>query len=357
MHVRSRVVKRTFRLATIALLFSCGCASKDTPIACGPFGAPSAAVISDVKPNCGDGKLLGPWQDADKIDRYACLYEPKSAGANSKLPMIVYLHPSLFSAGWITQTNILDLQDSVSLSGDPKNVGFIVLAPEGRKTTHYYPYPDNKGVGWDNWYRQLDPKGDVTIGNTTWRENADAATIDHFVVGEVATGKVDTARIYISGWSNGAAMGYLYAVNRPNIAAAAVYSAPNPFAAFDDPCQQQPVAGTPASNQQIQIFNPGARTMHIHNACDVGGICPNGEQMASELNSAGVVVDDVILDNHHNRVHSCTDSCGTDPKAPVDSTASNTGAVIGLGNHMRWPEEWMTTMLDFFRQHPLKTGP
>ncbi len=37
-------------------------------------------------------------------------------------------------------------------------------------------------------------------------------------------------------------------------------------------------------------------------ACDVGGICPNGEQMASELNSAGVVVDDVILDNRHQRV-------------------------------------------------------
>jgi poly(3-hydroxybutyrate) depolymerase len=358
MHVKSGVVKRTVWLAVVACLFSCGSSAGDSaaPNACGPFGDPSAAVISAVKPNCGEGKLLGPWQDADKIDRYACLYEPKSAIANSKLPMIVYLHPSLFSAGWITQTNILDFQNSISLTDDPKNFGYIVLAPEGRKTTHYYPFPDNKGIGWDNWYRQLNPAGDVTIGNTNWRENADAATIDHFIEAEVATGKVDTARIFLSGWSNGSAMGFLYAVNRPNIAAAAVYSSPNPFGAFDDPCPQQPVAGTPASDKQIQIFNPAARIMHVHAACDIGGICPNGEQLATELNATGVVVDDVMLDNRHNRVHSCTDSCGTDPKAPVESTATMAGAVIGLGNHIRWPKEWMTAMLDYFRQHPLKTA-
>src|SRR5208282_2123727 len=242
------VVKRIVCLAAVVVLFSCASSIKEGAVhnSCGPFGAPSAAVISDVKPNCGEGELLGPWKDADGIDRYACLYNPKSQAVHSKLPMIVYLHPSLFGAGWITQTNILELQNSVSLTDDPKQVGFIVLAPEGRKTTHYYPFPDNKGIGWDNWYRQLNPAGDVKTGDTIWRENADAATIDHFIAVEVATGKVDTARIYISGWSNGSAMGILYAVNRPNIAAAAVYSSPSPFGAFNDPCPQRPVAGPAA---------------------------------------------------------------------------------------------------------------
>jgi dienelactone hydrolase len=349
-------VNRILHLALIACLFSCSTAIADPPTACGPYGAPSAAVISGVTPSCGEGKLLGPWKDADQVDRYACLYEPKSADAGGKLPMVVYVHPSLFSAGWITQTNILELQNSVSLTDDPKQLGYIVLAPEGRKTTHYYPFPDNKGIGWDNWYRQFKPAGDVKIGDTTWRENTDAATIDHFIADEVASGKVDATRIYVTGWSNGAAMGILYALNRPNIAAAAVYSAPNPFGAFDDPCPQTPVAGTPANYQQIQILNPGARIMHVHNACDVGGICPNGEQLATGLNAAGVVVDDLILDNHHEQVHTCDDSCGTDPKAPVKSTATIGGSLIGLGNHMRWPREWTPTMLDFFRQHPLKTA-
>lgn len=352
-------MKRAVCLAAIACLISCGSATRDSvaQAACGPFGDPSAAVISEVKPNCGAGKLIGPWKDADRIDRYACLYEPKSTGANRKLPMIVYLHPSVLSAGWITLTNILDLQDSVSLTDDPKNVGYIVLAPEGRKTAHYYPFPDNKGIGWDNWYRQLNPAGDVKIGDTTWRENADAATIDHFIAAQLATGKVDVARIYVSGWSNGAAMGYLYALNRPNIAAAAVYSAPSPFGAFDDRCRQQPVAGPPGNNKQIQIFNPAARTMHIHNSCDIGGICPNGEQLAGELTAAGVFVDDVILDNHRRRVYSCTSSCGTDPNAGTYSTASIMGSVIGFGNHVRWPKEWTTAMLEFFRRHPLKSTP
>jgi dienelactone hydrolase len=350
-------VKRTICIAMLAFLFSCGSARDSDPPKCGPFGDPSAAVLSDPKPNCGDGKMLGPWKDSDGIDRYACLWMPKTESANSKLPMIVYLHPSLFGAGWITQTNILDLQNTVSLSDDPKKVGYIVLAPEGRKTTHYYPYPDNSGIGWDNWYRQLNPAGDVKIGNTTWRENADAATIDHFIAAEVATGKVETNRIYISGWSNGAAMGILYAVNRPNIAAAAVYSAPDPFGAFNDTCQQRPIAIASTDNKDIQIFNPAARTMHVRNSCDVGGICPNGLQMASDLNAAGVVVDDVMLDERRDRVNSCTDSCGTDPKAPVKSTATVTGAMVGLGNHTRWPKEWTSAMLDFFRQHPLKTAP
>lgn len=352
-------MKRIICLGVVACLFSFGSAAGDSraPAGCGPFGDPSAAVISEVKPNCGAGKLIGPWKDADRIDRYACLYEPKSTGANRKLPMIVYLHPSLFSAGWITQTNILDLQNSVSLTDDPNNLGYIVLAPEGRKTTHYYPFPDNKGVGWDNWYRQLNPSGDVKIGGTTWRENADAAAIDHFITDQVATGNVDANRIYVSGWSNGAAMALLYAVNRPKIAAAAAYSGPSPFGAFNDPCQQQPVAGPPANNTQLQIFNPAARVMHIHNSCDVGGICPNDERLATELNAAGVVVDDLILDNHQRRVYSCTDSCGTDPKAPPKSTATIMGSLIGLGSHMRWPKESMTAMLDFFRQHPLKPAP
>jgi dienelactone hydrolase len=323
--------------------------------ACGPYGDPSAAVIREVKPNCGRGKLLGPWKDADRIDRYACLYEP-ATGSNRKLPMIVYLHPSLFGAGWITRTNILAYQNTVSLSDDPKTVGYIVLAPEGRKTTHYYPFPDNKGIGWDNWYRQLVPAGDVKIGDTTWRENADAAAIDHFIAMEVASGAVDTNRIYVSGWSNGAAMAYLYALNRPKIAAVAVYSAPNPFGAFNDPCEQQPVVGAPPSNKQIQIFNPSIPTMHIHHSCDTAGICPSSEQLTSELLATGVSVEDVILDNHGQRVYSCNSSCGSDPQGRTNLLTNPISSAVGAMNHAQWPKSWTPAMLDFFRMHPLKAS-
>ena len=341
-------------LCTMAFACSSGvCASRP---ACGPFGDPSAAVFPVGVPSCGDGKLAGPWKDSDGTDRYACLYEPKLTDAKRKLPMIVYLHPSLFSAAWITQTNLLSYQDSVSLSADPQNIGYVVLAPEGRKTTHIYPFPDNKGIGWDNWYRQLNPAGDVRIGNTTWRENADAAAIDHFIAARVAAGGIDTNRIYVTGWSNGAAMGLLYALNRRNIAAAAVYSAPNPFGAFDDACPQRPVARPPASNAEIQLYNSAIATMHLHNSCDVGGICPNGILLRNQLSNAGVSVDDVILDWRRKRIDACTDSCGTDPNGEPGMLENPIGGTVGAVNHVRWPMEWTPAMLDFFRQHPLKSS-
>jgi poly(3-hydroxybutyrate) depolymerase len=349
-------MKRMMCAAIALVAVTCGNSSKPgaaTP-ACGPFGNPSAAVFPDSAPNCDDGKLLGPWKDSDGTDHYACDYEPKSAEASRTLPMIVFLHPSLFSARWITQTNLLRYQNSVSLSADPRTLGYIVLAPEGRNTTHYYPFPDNKGIGWDNWYRQLNPGGDVKIGETSWRENADAAAIDHFIAARIAAGGVDADRIYVTGWSNGAAMGILYALNRPNIAAVAVYSGPNPFGALSDSCPQRPVAGPLASDGEIKLYNPAIPTMHLHNSCDIGGICPNDELLRNQLTSAGVSVDDVILDWRRRRVSFCNDWCGTDPNGQSDLIANPIGATAGGLNHARWPMEWTPAMLEFFRQHPLK---
>ena len=84
-------------------------------------------------------------------------------------------------------------QDTADLSGDPARPGFIVVAPEGRATTHFYPAPDDQGSGWDNWYRQLDRRGrDLVVDGVTYAQNVDAATIDHFIDEVIATGKVDT---------------------------------------------------------------------------------------------------------------------------------------------------------------------
>jgi poly(3-hydroxybutyrate) depolymerase len=85
----------------------------------------------------------------------------------------------------------------------------------------------------------------------------------------VATGKVDTSRIYVTGWSNGSAMAVLYALSRPEIAAVAVYSAPNPFGAFDDPCPQTPTFKKPTSTTEVRVFNRGLPAYHVHNDCDI----------------------------------------------------------------------------------------
>jgi len=342
-----------FALGTVCLAASLALAADQ----CSPFGDSPALVnqglfagaVSRHNPICFGGKVVGPWKDADGSDRYACLYQPAQASKDNPLPLVVFLHGSVATADSVQVTGLVSQIDKADLSG--KKTGFILIAVEGRYTTHYYPGPDSNALGWDNWYRQLTPSGDVTIAGTTYKENADAATIDHFIADEVATVEVDKTRIYMMGWSNGAAMAMLYALNRPSIAAAAVYSAPDPFGAMNDPCPQTPVAAAPTSNAQLQMFNPHVPIIHVRNNCDIGGICPNGNAFAAQVRAIGTNLDDVILDPDGNRVSACDDSCGTDPMAKGHASAS--GSARGFAHHVRWPSASNATMLEFLAKHPL----
>jgi dienelactone hydrolase len=353
--MKARPILRAVILCGVAAAL--GASSTATGDVCGPFGnAPRAIVPDTTATTCSPGTTIGPWPDADGTARHACLYEPAAASPAHPLPLVVYLHPSLFTADTIpTATNLLDFLDTANVSGDPARPGFILLAPQGRATTHFYPAPDDRGTGWDNWYRQLDPSGaDRFVGGTPYPENVDAATIDHFIDVEVATGKVDPRRIYVTGWSNGAAMGFLYGVNRPRIAAVAVYTAPNPFEAFNDPCPQQPVRRAASSNAELQIFNRRVPTYHVHNDCDIAGICPNGELLRAQLRHARVRLTDVIIDANQLRVNACLDACGTNPDADMNPADNPRGFTEGSQNHTRWPSLWTQSMLDFFRHHRLR---
>lgn len=166
----------------------------------------------------------------------------------------------------------------------------------------------------------------------------------------MATGKVDTRRIYVTKWSNGAAMAYLYGVNRRQIAALAVYSAPNPFEAFNDLCPQTPVRRA-HGNAELQIFNRRVPTYHVHNDCDIAGICPNGELLRSQLQRIRVLFTDVIIDSSMQQVSACLDACGTNPDGDTRFEDNPRGFTEGSRNHTRWPSSWTASMLDFFRAH------
>ena len=324
---------------------------------CSPFGDPPAQVDRGWYPSlvtarnsvCLGGKLLGPWSDGNGDARYACLYEPAGAAEREPLPMLVFLHPSETGAYSVNLTGLVGLIDKgVLKEGSP---GFILLAPQVRYTTHLYPGYDSNALGWDNWYRQLSLAGAVAVSDATYDENADAASIDHFVAELIATKKVDRQRIYVMGWSNGAAMALLYALNRPWVAAAAVYSAPDPFSALFDVCTQTPVAVDPAGDGQARVFNPRVPLMHVRNDCDIGGICPNGSRFAARVRALGGSIEDVIVDSSGIRVPACDDSCGTDEMA--DGQIGTVASFRGLARDMRWPTRWNEWMLNFLRRHPL----
>jgi predicted esterase len=345
-------------IALAAITFGAGTSSAAS---CGPFGDPPATVdhgtfasfLTRHSPICRGGKVLGPWKDGGGDERFACLYEPADAAKENPLPLVVFLHGSVATADSIMFTGLTDLIDKADLGG--KRPGFILLAPQGRYTSHFYPSTDADAFGWDNWYRQLNPSGDVTVGGTVYPENVDAATIDHFISEMHATGKVDSRRIYLTGWSNGAAMAMLYAMNRPWVAAAAVYSAPNPFGAFSDACPQIPVALEATGNGQLRVFNPHVPLMHVRNACDIGGICPNARMFAARFRMMGGRIDDVVVNPSGAKATACDRTCGTDEMA--DGDIGRLALLRGLIHHMRWPKTWNDSMLAFLKQHPLKADP
>jgi hypothetical protein len=314
---------------------------------CSPFGNSPQTLISNPVPFCLGGTRLGPWNDSDGTPRYACLYKPASASASNRLPLLVWLHPSLVTADSIISTNILSFQNDFSLAAG--TTGFVVLTPEGRDTTHFYPAPDNQGPGWDNWYRQFSP-GTVNVSGQSFPETVDAATIDHFIAAVQATGTVLTDKTFVSGWSNGSAMSYIYALNRPNVRSIAVYSAPDPFRAFNDPCPQTPVEDHPASNAEIAVPNPEIQSYQVHNSCDIAGLCPNSELIISQVAAIGANPDDdVIINSLKLEVGFCDPLCGTDP----DGSSSNIpGVTLGSLNHIEWPYTWTKPMLEFLAAHP-----
>ncbi|TAJ52117.1 MAG: hypothetical protein EPN60_17340 [Nevskiaceae bacterium] len=365
-------------LSTLMLGFVAGCeGGGDSPPpaeiavtrkACTPFGDPPRRVepLLDTlfAASCtgGGGRGLENWTDAEGNPRQACLYQPEAASTDHKLPLVIYLHPSLVGVDiTLALSNIRSQLDTADLSGDPQRPGFLLLAPYGRVTARYYPFPDNfLGPGWDNWYRQLQPGVESRrVNGEDYPQNVDAATIDHYLQKVLASGLVDERRIYVMGWSNGSAMGLLYSLNRPQVAAAALYTAPDPLAAFDDPCAQTPVAATPKDDTELQLFNPGVPIYHVHNACDIAGICPNGLRLEQRLIAAGTPFQGQIIDNQKLATDRCDALCGTDPNGvpaglldPLGYVQNLPGYLLGTLNHVTWPRDWTEEMFRFLREHP-----
>lgn len=266
------------------------------------------------------------WTDAAGEARRACLLTPASASSSKPLPLVVFLQGSLVPAvPQLILNDWVSLYSSADLTGDPQRPGFILLLPIGRNAHHYYPYPDNYALGWDNWYRNLD-RGSSAL-------NLDAAAIDQFVGQVQARGIVDADRIYLTGWSNGGAMAELYSLNTPAVAATATYSATAPFSDWQDPCEQTPFATT---------LPP---VMDVHNSCDVIGTCQTTSAYHQDLarRFPGLAQNVVLIDAARQQTQACDASC---------ATQTLEGDPVGLANHLVWPYNWNDAMFAWLRQHP-----
>lgn len=271
------------------------------------------------------------WEDAYGTPREACLQTPDQASPDNPLPLLVFLHGSLFPGDPQTLLNSLDFDyASADLTGDPNRQGFTLLLVEGRDKPHHYPFPDEHAWGYDNWYRNLD-RDDPNM-------NVDAATVDHFIAQVRERGIVDDQRVFMSGWSNGAAMAILYAMNTPGIAASAVYSNPDPFVDVEAPCAQAP-------------FGNNLRPlMTVHNDCDILGICTTGSIGMGERFAASVPqmeLESLILAPNGEPTDSCVARCEYTSEQPLSLVSE------GALRHLIWPTTRNEDMFRFLRERSL----
>ena len=116
----------------------------------------------------------------------------------------------------------------------------------------------------------------------------------------------------------------------------------------------------PADDTEVQVFNPDLPVLHVHNDCDIGGICPNGVLLEQTLDTQGIGgFDSILLNTAVNETEGCLDICGTDPTAAYEGTVDLAatlgnlpGYSLGVANHLRWPVGYTGTMFDFLRDHP-----
>lgn len=331
---------------------------------CTPFGNPprprNDTLTDSAQSNtqcAGGGSRLPDFVDNNGTTRRACIFDPGTASAQHKLPLVVYLQGSGVPSDpqLPLSTNVLDGLATADLTGDPARKGFILVEPVGRVTDHYYPAPnDTNTVGWDVWYRQFSSTVRF-INGESFAPNADAVTIDHYIAAQLATGKIDSDRIYILGWSNGAALALLYGQHRSNVAAVAMYSGPDPYDSLSDPCGQRPTALIPNNDTALQISNPGIPVFHIHNDCDIYATCPNALVLNAKLlaTRTAVFTSKMINGVPSQQVATiCNASCGTDPRGDANNNLANT---LGLENHLTWPKNYTVEYFNFLRDHPLGT--
>jgi hypothetical protein len=253
------------------------------------------------------GQLL-TFTDSNNEARCACLLITTSSVT---LPLVVWLQPSVVYPTSVYNTNFTVEASTTKLTGTTNGPsGYHLLLPAARVTKNFECGAIDC-IAWDTWYRNFnrsDPK-----------MNVDVETIDYFinhVVYHMSNLHVDSSRVFLSGWSNGASMALLYALNTPNIAAAAVYSSTNPYQNDNDPCPQ-----TPYPSQRTSVLD-------LVNECDSTGICLGGEEFIADLNN-----------RYRNQLTAkfITINGYSNPTPTPTPTCMNCSEAEGLLNHGRWP--------------------
>lgn len=289
--------------------------------------------------------------------RHACIIRPSQASSISRRPLVVWFHPGgAGSADTVElETQLLSKAPVFDLTNDVSNPGFILLSIQGRNLRFPTASPRD-GHHHDFYHRDLNSPS----------ANPDIANADAFIDAIVEEGIVNTDRIHVMGWSNGAFFAQLYAIARHTtttpggnrIASAAVFSAASPFDdvswdVFDD----EALDGDDTSCKLPDIPVSSVPVLMVYRTSDAAVAC-NSVQSSCFQTEPGYDTEQWISDASNRIQIQGLRIGGIEPSAVVaqDTDAfmcsdfslncpvvncqqdPNGDGCLSLINHLRWPD-------------------
>jgi predicted esterase len=324
-----------------------------------PNPIPACKTVNASRPFYDDSPPL-TWNDSvSGLTRAACVFRPD---AGSPLPLVLFFHGSTATADKVYDHTSLRTKASSFPLGAGGTAGFVLASVEGRNI--HWPDATVEGGHHEFYYRDL--------GSPS--TNPDFRAADELIDTLVAEGGIDTQRIFVTGWSNGAFFAQEYAIGRyatrtpggNRVAGAAVYAGGDPFNNIKigqaPSCQ---LANYPSTQVPIVL---------VHRDCDDQVGCSGGQQVEFSIppgmNVEGwlgtltatmgdATVTDLMLSDAGVKLHESTGS----PIGGSQCAAGNSNACpasVGDANHQHWPDgvedgsglDWEPTMLGFLAAHP-----
>jgi polyhydroxybutyrate depolymerase len=160
----------------------------------------------------------------DGLSRKAILYTPKALQNQREVPVVIFLHGGGGKAENVERYGIREYADQY---------GFILVAPDG---TGSLPLHTWNGGSW-----QVDGETQSCCGSAVRNDVDDVGFIDALIDRLIADYAVDPDRIYVTGFSNGAIMGYRVACELSDRVAAVAVAAPPGLTDDCDPSRAIPL--------------------------------------------------------------------------------------------------------------------
>ena len=162
--------------------------------------------------------------DWDGMNRKAIVYTPKAIKDLTSVPVVLFLHGGGGKAENVERYGIREYAD---------RYGFILVAPDGTGSLSLHT--------WNGGTWMVDGKAQSCCGTAARNDVDDVGFIEALIDRLIETYGADPDRIYVTGFSNGAIMGYRLACELSDRLAAVAVAAPPGLSDDCDPTRAIPL--------------------------------------------------------------------------------------------------------------------